>query len=335
MVDILLIGATGYTGGLIARYLATHRERCSFSFAIAGRSKTKLDKAFSDLSLSDIHVFLVDLSDDDSIQTLLREANPKVILTTAGPYMKCGKPLARACALSGTHYVDISGEALFVKSLIDELDTLATSSRAILIPSCGFDSVPSDTVAFLAALTLRKTLNSMDREETSNIGLVKSCSRLRARGGFSGGTIASALNLLETVPRKDLVTPRAPDFLGPTKLRSPSSPTFVSSLPVVKPKRYGGFFPLVPYNISVVHRTRGLFQVHADKYDANASDSENTLPAYSDDYSYTEMWATPGPVSGFLLSFVVALFGAGLMIPPFRWLMKRVLPSPGEGPSER
>ncbi|KAL5531760.1 hypothetical protein ACEPAF_5322 [Sanghuangporus sanghuang] len=335
MVDVLLVGATGYTGRLITRYLATHRERDSFKFGIAARSKSKLDELVSDLKLLGIQLFTVDVADDESIKALLSEANPKVVLTTAGPYIKWGKPLARACAWSGVHYVDIGGEAPFVKDIIAELDTVASKTKAILVPSCGFDSVPSDAIAYLSALTLRSTLESMeDQDDVANVGVAQSHTRIRARGGISGGTIASALNLLDAVPRKDLLASQAPDFLSPIKLRSPHTIKFISSLPVVRPKQYGSFFPLLPYNICVVQRTRGLFQTNEEKYDKKAVDNVNLLPAYSDDYSHTESWAASNRFAAFFISLGVALFGALLMLRPLRQLAKRVLPAPGQGPSE-
>ncbi|KAL5531759.1 hypothetical protein ACEPAF_5321 [Sanghuangporus sanghuang] len=334
MVDVLLVGATGYVGRLITRYLVTHRERDSFKFGIAGRPKADLDKLVSDLNLSDIQLFIVDVTDDESIKTLLSEANPKVVLTTVGPYMKLGKPLARACARNGVHYVDITGEAPFVKDIIAELDTVASKTKAILVPSCGFDSIPSDAVAFLAALTLRATLESMDQDGIANVGVAESHTRIRARGGVSGGTIASYLNLLDTVSRKEFAASQAPDFISPIKLRESHSIKFVSSLPIVRPKQYGSLFPLLPYNISVVQRTRGLFQTNEEKYDANATDNVNLLPAYSDDYWHTESWASPNRFSAFFSSLRVALSSTFMMFRPLRQLAKRFLPAPGQGPSE-
>ncbi|KAL5482990.1 hypothetical protein ACEPAI_8219 [Sanghuangporus weigelae] len=334
MVDVLLVGATGYTGRLVTRYLATHRERDSFKFGIAARSKSKLDKLVSDFNLSGVQLFTVDVADNESIKALLEKASPKAVLTTVGPYIKWGKPLARACARSGVHYVDIGGEAPFVKDIIVELDTLASKTKTILVPSCGFDSVPSDVIAYLSALTLRTTLRSMHQGGAANVGVAESHTRIRARSGVSGGTIASSLNLLEAVSCKDLVASQAPDFISPIELRSPHSIKLVSSLPVVRPKQYGSFFPLLPYNISVVQRTRALFQTNEEKYDKNAANSVNLLPAYSDDYSYTESWAASNRFAAFSISLGVALFGALLMLRPFRQLAKRVLPAPGQGPSD-
>ncbi|KAL5512461.1 hypothetical protein ACEPAG_3114 [Sanghuangporus baumii] len=335
MVDVLLVGATGYTGRLVTRYLATHRERDSFKFGIAARSKSQLDELVSDFNLSGVQLFTVDVADNDSINALFEQASPKVVLTTVGPYIKWGKPLARACAGRGVHYVDIGGEAPFVKDIIVELDALALKTKAILVPSCGFDSVPSDAIAYLSALTLRTTLRSMHQDgAVANVGVAESHTRIRARGGVSGGTVASALNLLDTVSRKDVVACLAPDFISPVKLRSPRSIKLVSSLPVVRPKQYGSFFPLLPYNISVVQRTCGLFQTNEDEYDRNAVENINLLPAYSDDYSYTESWAASNRFAALSISVGVTLFGGLLMLRPFRQLAKRFLPAPGQGPSK-
>ncbi|KAL5482989.1 hypothetical protein ACEPAI_8218 [Sanghuangporus weigelae] len=333
MVDVLVVGATGYTGHLIIRYLAVHRERDSFKLGIAARSKSKLDRLVSELNLSNVQSFTVDVSNDGSIKALFDEARPTVVLSTVGPYIKWGKPLARACAHNGVHYVDIAGEASFVKDLIIELDFLATKTKSILIPSCGLDSVPSDAIAYLAAQTLRSALKTMHEHDLENVGIAESHTRIAVKGGMSGGTASSVLNIVETLSRKDLMYSQTPDYLSPVKVRSPQRLKLVSSLPIVRPKRYGGIFFLIPYNISVVQRTRGLFTLYADKFDKDG-DSED-LPAYAEDYSYTESWAASNRFTAFFFSLSIAMGGACLLLfPPLRWLARKILPDPGHGPSD-
>ncbi|KAL5512462.1 hypothetical protein ACEPAG_3115 [Sanghuangporus baumii] len=333
MVDVLVVGATGYTGNLIIRYLTVHRERDSFKLGIAARSKSKLDRLVSELDLSNVPSFTVDVINDDSIKALFDEARPRVVLSTVGPYIKWGKPLARACALNGVHYVDITGEASFVKDLIIELDYLATKTKSILVPSCGMDSVPSDAIAYLAAQTLRSVLKGMDQHGLENVGVAESHTRIAAKGGMSGGTASSVLTIVETLSRKDLMYSQTPDYLSPVKIRSPQRLKFVSSLPIVRPKRYGGIFFLIPFNITVVQRTRGLFTLYADKFDKDG-DSED-LPAYAEDYSYSESWAASNRFTAFFFSLGIAMGGACLLLfPPLRWLFRKILPEPGQGPSD-
>ena len=220
-----------------------------------------------------------------------------------------------------------------MKDLIIELDYLATKNKTILIPSCGLDSVPSDAIAYLAAQTLRSTLNAMDQHDLENVGVAESHTRIDFKGGIPGGTASSILTMIETSSRKDIIRSQAPDYLSPVPIKGPSRHVtkFVSSLPIVRPKRYGSFFILIPYNITVVQRTRGLYKLHADRFSKNSED----LPAYADDFSYTESWAASNRFAAFFFSLSIAVGSACLFLfPPLRWFARKVLPAPGQGPSD-
>ncbi|EJD08367.1 uncharacterized protein FOMMEDRAFT_101779 [Fomitiporia mediterranea MF3/22] len=335
MVDVLVLGATGYTGKLITRYLAVHRERGSFTFGLAGRSKSKLAQLVSDLNIPEIQTYTVDVTDDESLSSLLSSSRAKVLLSTVGPYMRWGMPVARACARSGVHYVDIDGEAPFVKDLIMEVDYLATKTGSILVPSSGFDSVPADLLVYLSAITMRKALNEVDATNSSeweNVGITESHTMYSAKGGVSGGTLATVFLLLESFPRKKLAKLMAPDVLSPIKLRTPSSPKLVYTFPGIRSGRYGHAWPLGPHNVAIVQRSHGLFHLQAS---AGIQDEEVERPAYAENFMYTESQAASNQFVAFFAGLGLMLRAACLVLfPPIRWLAKRLVIQPGQGPSD-
>ncbi|OJA20837.1 hypothetical protein AZE42_02498 [Rhizopogon vesiculosus] len=155
MVDILILGATGYTGRLIAQYLAAHPQRSSFTFGLAARSQSRLENVVRGLNLpeGDIPTFIVDITKPSDVDAVVQHA--KVVINTVGPYWRWGTSVVRACVQQGKHYVDLTGEVHWVKDIIFELDYAAVKSGSIVVPCCGLDSVPSDVLAFVANKTLK------------------------------------------------------------------------------------------------------------------------------------------------------------------------------------
>ncbi len=181
--DIVLFGATGFTGQLTADYLARHGGS-KLRWAIAGRNAAKLDhvkRALVAAVPSATGVEMVTASADDlaSIEAMARSA--RVVVTTVGPYARHGEPLVAACARAGTDYVDLTGEPEFVDRMLERYDAEARQSGARIVHCCGFDSIPHDLGAQLTAQQLPADQPMMIE------GFVKS------GGNFSGGTWASAL----------------------------------------------------------------------------------------------------------------------------------------------
>ena len=142
-LDIVLYGATGFVGALTAAHLAQHAGP-GVRIALAGRSRSKLEALRIELGppASSWELVAVDATDAPGLRGLA--ARTRVLATTVGPYATHGKEVARACAESGTHYADLTGEVLFVRWSLDELDARARETGAAIVHACGFDSIPSD-----------------------------------------------------------------------------------------------------------------------------------------------------------------------------------------------
>jgi len=182
--DFVLFGATGYTGGLTAEYLARHASRGA-RWALAGRSRDKLDAVRSRLAginpaCAALELLVVDASDPAALARTARQS--KVIITTVGPYALHGEPLLRACADAGTHYCDLTGEPEFVDAMWLKYQATAERSGAKLVHCCGFDSIPHDLGAYFTVLQLPEGVP------------LKIAGHVRAGGSFSAGTFHSAIN---------------------------------------------------------------------------------------------------------------------------------------------
>ncbi|WP_017615609.1 saccharopine dehydrogenase family protein [Nocardiopsis salina] len=181
--DIVLFGATGYTGALTAEYLATHAPR-ELRWALAGRDRAKLEALSSELAAiapdrPEPELLLADVEDPGSIRRLA--ASTRVVITTVGPYSEYGEPLVAACAEEGTDYVDLCGEPAFVDRMYVRHHATAQRTGARLVHACGFDSIPHD-------LGVLFTVGHLPEDAPLHVeGFV------RARGTASGGTLHSAL----------------------------------------------------------------------------------------------------------------------------------------------
>lgn len=179
--DIVLFGATGFTGGLTAEYLAEHADPGT-RWALAGRSRQKLEAVRSRLGEphGEVPIVEADTSDADSIRRLAEST--KVVITTVGPYLRYGEPLVAACAAAGTDYVDLTGEPEFVDLMWLRYHAEAERNGARLVHSCGFDSIPYDLGALFTVEQLP------ENEPIALQGFMSS------RAQFSGGTYHSAIN---------------------------------------------------------------------------------------------------------------------------------------------
>jgi short subunit dehydrogenase-like uncharacterized protein len=184
--DIVLYGATGFVGNLTAHYLATAGGAARI--ALAGRSLDKLGAVRATLPES-ARAWPLIAADASSAVTLSAMAKrTRVVVTTVGPYMRYGLPLVAACAESGTDYADLTGETLFIRESIDLYHRQAMDTGARIVPSCGFDSIPSDLTVF--ALHRRAS-----EDHTGELGETNFVMRAMA-GGVSGGTIASGIEMM-------------------------------------------------------------------------------------------------------------------------------------------
>lgn len=189
--DIILYGATGFTGRLVAAYLA--RQTSGLRWAIAGRSTGKLSEVRATLqagqgSLPDI--LLADSAVPDTLSALARQT--RVMITTVGPYLRHGEPLVAACVSEGCHYVDLTGESEFVNRMRSQHDEAARKTGVKIVHCCGFDSIPHDLGVYYTMRLLQDRLGS----EALSTARVEVAGIVRAKGDFSGGTWHSALNAM-------------------------------------------------------------------------------------------------------------------------------------------
>lgn len=329
--DLVLFGASGFVGALTARHLAG-RAPVGARIALAGRSRERLEAVRRQLP-GDGPTWPIEVADaHDDVALRALAARTSVVVTTVGPYAAYGLPLARACAGAGTHYADLTGEVLFVREVIDACEPAARETGARLVPSCGFDAVPSD----LGVLVLAEQVAA---DGAGTLG--ETTLRVRSlKGGLSGGTIASMRG--QTVAARASAEARRvladPYGLSPDRAAEPPaharrSPRGgltgvldqVSALTQVRAAgggRWDAPFVMASYNTRVVRRSNAVAGYR-----------------YGRDFRYAEVTDCGPGVAG--LAKAAALTGAlgglvaGLSFAPTRAVLDRVLPAPGEGPSEQ
>jgi short subunit dehydrogenase-like uncharacterized protein len=187
--DIVLFGATGFTGALTAEYLARHAP-AGLRWALAGRSPEKLEKVRAGLAdvdpeLKQLELLQADSTDASSLADVARRT--RVLITTVGPYLQYGEPLVAACAEAGTDYVDLTGEPEFVDRMYVAHHATAEKTGARIVHACGFDSIPADLGAYF-------TVKQLPADQPITVRGV-----VRANAKFSGGTFHSAVTAFSRV----------------------------------------------------------------------------------------------------------------------------------------
>ncbi|MGK7295616.1 MAG: saccharopine dehydrogenase family protein [Candidatus Wenzhouxiangella sp. M2_3B_020] len=315
--DVVLMGATGFTGRLVAEHLlARHGADGELKWALAGRSSEKLAKIREELggNAGSLPVLVADSHDRESLDALVKRT--KVVCTTVGPYALHGSDLVAACAEHGTDYCDLSGEVPWMRQMLDRHAEAAERSGARIVHCCGFDSIPSDIGVWF-----------VQQEATKRYGKPLERVRLRvkaAKGGLSGGTFASMLNIVEEARRDDETAKllKNPYALCPADARvGPRQPHVGGPKHDDEIGSWSAPFIMAAINTRIVHRANAL-QDHA----------------YGKDFRYDEAVLTGtgfgGRVKASMVSLGMGAFAVGAALGPTRTLLKKmVLPKPGEGPS--
>jgi short subunit dehydrogenase-like uncharacterized protein len=316
-LDIILFGATSFVGQITTKYLYEHIGLDSnIKWAIAGRSEKKLNqiKAALGPDADAIPVLIADSADTDSLNRLCQKT--RVILSTVGPYALYGEPLIEACVSQGIDYCDLTGEAYWIKKMLDKYELAAQKSGARIINCCGFDSIPSDLgVHFLQQVS--------QQENGHNFNHVKL--RVKAmKGGVSGGTVASGIEMAKAAKkdpslRRNMGNPHV--LCRSAETTSPRQPRIVK--PTYDPdfKAWSAPFIMEAINSRIVLRSNSLKQ-----------DSTPT------NLIYGEAVLTGKGLKGYLRAAVITLSLGGFAIATkyrfLRYLIQQfVLPKPGEGPS--
>lgn len=314
--DLVVWGATGYTGRLVA--LATARSIGDRPWAVGGRSRERLERLraeIADLGGRVPEVVVASIDDADSMHAMTGGA--RVVLTTVGPYDLHGEPLIEAAIATGTHVADITGEVPWVRRMRTRHETAARAAGIRIVSMCGYDSVPSELGVGLLQQAAVESHGRPARLVETGVGPI--------RGGFSGGTAASAMNMAE-----QLGEPEIRDGLaGPWSLcvAPPDSPVSLAADTVLVRRatvlhEWTAPFIMSGVNTAVVHRTHELLG-----------------RPWGDAFEYRERSTTGAGFRGWLRACLLTLasgaVAAMIVVPPIRWLARRwVLPKPGQGPSE-
>lgn len=195
--DLVVFGATGFTGGLTAEYLAAVSAGEPLRWAIAGRDARRLQRLQQRLAAvpGAVAPEILQATVDDAASLAVLAASTTAVVTTVGPYARFGEPLLRACAERGTHYADLTGEPQFVHRMRERYDEQARRSGARIVNSCGFESIPPDIAVLAALRELRRQLG--DRVFDSADVVVKG--GVEGGGGISGGTWHSAIEAMASI----------------------------------------------------------------------------------------------------------------------------------------
>lgn len=309
--DLILFGATGFTGALVAEQLAQHApEACSW--ALAGRREAALRQIAEKIGRPDLPILLADSDDPASLQRLAQQT--RVLCTTVGPYLRYGFELARACAEARTHYTDLTGEVPFMQRTIEALHPIATRTGARIVHTCGYDSIPSDLGAWLVQQAMTQD-GAPARRVRTFVG--------PARGGFSGGTLASLMEVMQVAEdrraRRAMADPYALNPADQKQGADAWDPVRPEHDPVID--QVVAPFVMGPVNTRVVRRSHALLG-----------------QPWGPSFSYTEVMAMGRGVKGQLSAWgLTAALGATIALaskPATRELLeRRVLPAPGTGPS--
>ena len=298
--EIIVYGATGFTGQICCKYLRDNYK--DLVWAMAGRNKEKLDQIKSDFSL-ECDVIVADGADLEALRSLASQT--KVVLSTAGPFARYGSLLVQACVENGTHYTDITGENHWVRGLIDKHHEEAASKGTRIIPSCGYDSIPSDIGALFTISQFNKPVSRVDVYQ-------------EALGGASGGTTETMFTMdgLSKEMRDPFVL--NPEDTVSEEQREKSKDGFTIEQ-VEGIDGWAGMGLMAVANTRVVRRSAALMEQNQKPYGNNFTFGEHGL------FSTKRMARLVS--LGLLMVFIV-------ISTPIKHLFRPFLKKPGEGPSQ-
>ena len=314
--DLVVFGATSFVGRILCAYLTrTFGVGVALKWAAAGRSLSKLEGLRAGLGpdAAALPLIVADAADEAALAALCGQT--RAVVSTVGPYALHGEPLVKTCAATGTDYCDLAGEVHWIRRMIDRHEAAAKASGARIVPCCGFDSLPSDL-----------GVHFMQREALARFGVPLTRIKMRVRamkGGASGGTVASMMNIAKEMAgdpalRRQMANPYslvAKD--AAPKVRQPSLSKVAYDADF---RRWQAPFVMAAINTRVVHRSNALSGF-----------------AYGRDFLYDEAMlmgdGTRGKMRAYALAGGLGGFVGASATAPGRWLLKRFVPAPGEGPS--
>ena len=312
--DVIVYGATGFTGRLVAEYLMrTYGAEGEVRWAMAGRDREKLKALSIELGTPlNFPIIEAKTSDAGALDALAHRT--RAVITTVGPYQLYGEPLLAACVRAGTDYVDLCGEPNWMAAMIAKYELAAKESGARIVFSCGFDSIPFDGGVWFLQQEAMRRFGKPARDVRGRVRKMK--------GGFSGGTLASMLATVDAAKRDASIRTQManPFALSPRQLASqPSGDAVTHDADIPS---WSAPFVMAAINAKNVHRTNAL----------------RDYP-YGEDFTYSEMMLTGDGAAGEKRARAAANQSktqqALLGFAPTRWLLRQfALPKPGQGPSK-
>ena len=307
--DLVLLGATGFTGKLVAGYLAG---RGPMKWALVGRNREKLAAIAAEHG--DVPIIVADALDLAACTALAKRT--RVVCTTVGPYSLYGSEVVAACAAEGTHYCDLTGEVPWMRRMIDAHHDRARASGARIVHTCGFDSIPSDLGTWATQQEFMRRFGRPASRVTAAYG--------ETSGGFSGGTAASAFQIAKLAEDRDvrrlLANPYGldPDPKGPR----PPAPDVRSMGWDATLKMFTVPFFMADTNSRVVRRGHALAGF-----------------PWGDNFVYRELMTTPGNARGVVMAGGIfgglAALSTAMQHPRLRAMLEKRAPKAGEGPDVR
>jgi short subunit dehydrogenase-like uncharacterized protein len=310
--DVIVYGASGFTGRLVAEYMQrTYGAGSNVTWVMAGRDTAKLDGIKAEIG-ANAPIISANARDAASLEALAKRA--KVVLTTVGPYQLYGEPLVAACVKAGTDYVDLCGEPNWMAEMIAKYGDAAKASGARIVFSCGFDSIPFDGGVFFLQQEMQKRFGAPAKRVRGRVR--------RMKGGFSGGTMASMLETLQAVKRNPRIGAVLIDPFALSPEKGPPQPNGEIAVYDEIIPSWSAPFVMAAINTKNVHRTNALLGY-----------------AYGRDFAYDEMMLTGDGAAGekrAKASVSSAKMQRNLLgFAPTRAILTTfVLPKPGQGPSK-
>ena len=308
--DIIIWGASGFTGRLVAEYLYKNYNAKDLNWAIAGRNELKLSSIREKFLDNTIPIVLADSFNENSLNDIVKKT--KVVCSTVGPYAKYGSLLVKSCVKNKTYYCDLAGEAQWIRKMIDLYHKEAITNQVKIVNSCGFDSIPSDMgVYFIYKNILKKNL-SIKMRVTG------------AKGGYSGGTYASMQNIIKEASinkeiRRNLTNPYGLNPIGEQSGMDKSD--LRSVIYDSKIKTWISPFLMAGINTKIVRRSNALSNYN-----------------YGKEFKYDEAVMTgtgfKGRLKGIILSIPLIFLSAkpGSL---FNKIFNFLSPKPGKGPNKK
>lgn len=313
--DVIVWGASGFTGKLVAEYLFNkYGSNNDLKWAIAGRDYSKLELVRDEVANSSIPIIIANSDDIESLNSMIKRT--KVICTTVGPYAKYGSKLVSSCVNNQTHYCDLAGEVQWIRKMIDEHHEIAKANGTKIVNSCGFDSIPSDLGVYFIQKQSQKKYNQKAKHIKMRVA--------GAKGGISGGTYESLSNVnKEAYSNKDIfkvvINPYGLNPLG--ELNGLDKYDLRKIIYDKASNSWIGPFVMAAINTKIVRRSNALSGY-----------------AYGKDFMYDEATLSGKGLKGKFRAYVSALPLAILMsAKPGSFLKKIIdiiLPKPGEGPNK-